>query len=73
MIARVVTDLSLDREFDYLVPDTLSSQIRIGSAVDVPFGNQVREGFVLDLPQSSYYSNDKLKAIIGISKTRASI
>ena len=73
MIAKVVTDIALDKEFDYLVPDNLGNQIRIGSAVDVPFGHQVRQGFVLDLTNKSYYAQDKLRAIIGISKTRASI
>jgi primosomal protein N' (replication factor Y) len=73
VIAKVVTDIALDKEFDYLVPDNLGNQIRIGSAVDVPFGHQVRQGFVLDLTNKSYYAQDKLRAIIGISKTRASI
>ena len=73
MIARVVTELSLDRGFDYLVPPELESVIRIGSAVTVPFGKTLREGVVLDLPASSSYPASKLKYIAGLCTTRADI
>ena len=42
MIAKVITDISLDREFDYFVPEAMQKDIRIGSAVDVPFGKTLR-------------------------------
>jgi len=48
MIARVITDIALDREFDYLIPAALENSIRPGSAVDVPFGNTTRNGYVLE-------------------------
>ena len=73
MIAKVITDISLDREFDYLVPEELSGSLRIGSAVTVPFGRSFRAGYVLALAESSSYDPGKLKAIAGLSKDRPSI
>ena len=73
MIARVVTELSLDRGFDYLVPAELEEKIRIGSAVTVPFGRTLREGVVLALPESSPYPLSKLKPIAGLCTSRADV
>ena len=74
MIARVITDISLDREFDYLVPAELENSIRPGSAVEVPFGNSRRNGYVLELAESSSFGADsKLKALTGLSGSRAHI
>ena len=73
MIARVITDIALDREFDYLVPADLEKIIRPGSAVDVPFGNTRRNGYVLELSGSSRYDAGKLKELFGISTSRAGI
>ena len=73
MIVRVVTELSLDRGFDYLVPPELEGKIRVGSAVTVPFGRTLREGVVLSIPESSPYPFSKLKPIAGLCTTRADI
>ena len=60
-IAKVLVDLSLDREFDYLIPDELADFVRIGSRVSVPFGKREAEGFVVGFSEESSF--DKLKAI----------
>ena len=73
MIARVITDIALDREFDYLIPAALESSIRPGSAVDVPFGNTTRNGYVLEIAANSRYDAAKLKELSGLSARRASI
>ena len=73
MIAKVITDISLDREFDYFVPEAMQKDIRIGSAVDVPFGKTLRNGYVLELTEKSSYDPAKLKAVSGFSSRRASI
>ena len=39
MIARVISDVALDRRFDYLVPPELEGKLRSGAAVRIPFGN----------------------------------
>ena len=39
MAARVLFDLSLDRSFDYLIPDVLLDKVAEGVKVNVTFGN----------------------------------
>lgn len=53
MIAKVAVDLSLDREFDYLIPEELQSAVEIGSRVSVPFGHRHVDGFVVGLTDKS--------------------
>ena len=60
MIARVISDVALDRCFDYLVPPELTGTLRIGAAVRIPFGNSVRAGYVLELSETSEYPPEKL-------------
>ncbi len=55
MIAKVITDLSLDRVFDYQIPELIAAKIRPGSRVRVPFGNSSRLGFVLEIAEKSEY------------------
>lgn len=51
--ARVVVDLSLDREFDYRIPEELAEAVRVGSRVEVPFGRRTAQGFVVGLLEES--------------------
>ena len=60
-IAKVAVDLSLDREFDYLIPDGLVPAVEIGSRVSVPFGHRHVNGFVVGFADSS--DLEKLKPI----------
>ncbi|HKL22112.1 MAG TPA: primosomal protein N', partial [Tichowtungia sp.] len=60
-IAKVAVDLSLDREFDYLIPQELASRVEIGSRVSVPFGHRHVNGFVVGLAETSEL--DELKPI----------
>jgi len=73
MIAKVITDISLDKEFDYLVPPALEADIRIGSAVDVPFGKTLRSGYVVALSDQQSYTRAPLKEISALSARRAAI
>ncbi len=73
MIAKVVTEVALDREFDYLVPPELEPDLRIGSAVQVMFRNSRREGYVIDFSETSSYRRGELKPLTGLSTGRASI
>lgn len=43
---------SLNKEFDYLVPDKLKDKLKVGHKVLVPFGKSVVEGFVLNIHNS---------------------
>ena len=60
-VARILTELALDREFDYLVPPELAAQVRIGCVVRVPFGRRRARGFVVGFAETSAFPN--LKAI----------
>ena len=73
MIAKVIYDLSLDREFDYRIPPELEGRLRIGSAVTVPCGHSMREGWVFDLAERSAYTKGELKAVAALSTRRAAI
>jgi primosomal protein N' (replication factor Y) len=60
-IAKVAVDLSLDREFDYLISEPLRPLIEIGSRVEVPFGPRSVTGFVVGFADKSAF--DDLKPI----------
>ena len=52
-IAKVVVDLSLDREFDYEVPNHLADSVQLGSQVVVPFGHATKTGYVVGFADRS--------------------
>ena len=67
MIIGVLVELSnknIDKFFDYIVPPDLEKFIKIGIRVEVPFGNQKLEGFVLEIKKNSDVSS--LREILGI-------
>jgi primosomal protein N' (replication factor Y) len=66
VIARVVVDLSLDREFDYSIPAELDGQVSVGSRVSVPFGRRHADGYVVGLTENSDHQAVKpIGAVIG--------
>lgn len=72
MIARVILNsntLSTDSLYDYLVPDSFVSSVKVGVRLKVPFGrsNKLFEAFVYELADKSDYDN--LKPIAGVINT----
>lgn len=68
MKIQVLVELSnknIDKTFTYLVPSTLEEKIKIGIRVQVPFNNQILEGFVLEIG-NSIDDDYELKEIIRI-------
>jgi primosomal protein N' (replication factor Y) len=61
LIAKIAVDLSLDREFDYLIPEPLRPLVEIGSRVEVPFRSRNVTGFVVGFADKSAF--DDLKPI----------
>ena len=64
MVVGVLVEIShqsVDKIFDYQVSDSLKEKIKIGIRVEVPFGRQTLEGFVLEIKEDSTY--DHLKEI----------
>jgi len=64
VIAKVVLNSNssvADRLYDYIIPDTLETVIRVGNRVIVPFGksNKTVEAYVYELANESDYDNLK--------------
>lgn len=73
MVAKVLVELSnknIDKTFDYIVPDSLVSKIKVGIRVTVPFAHQTLEGFVLSVSDFSDVDCE-LKEIIDVVDTDA--
>ena len=62
--ANIAFNLPIDSLFTYLIPQSLSEEIKIGSRVLVPFGKRSTTGIVLELPEKSAYK--KLKPVIKV-------
>lgn len=70
MVAEVIINSiakSLNRIFDYNIPEEQSNSIKVGSRVVVPFGfsKKPEEGFVIGIKETSEYAN-KIKDIIEV-------
>ena len=60
---RVIIDIAsslIDKVFDY----ELKQEIPIGSRVLVPFGNQIKDGYLIDIVNDVSYDKSKIKSII---------
>src|SRR5436190_5206214 len=64
MIARVTLEMSLRKEFDYLIPAGLAQQVDVGSRVQVPFGPRKVMGCVTALAEESAHA--RLKPILKV-------
>ena len=69
MIARVTTEISLNKEFDYLIPPEFVAQVEVGSRVKVPFGARQVMGTVTAMIDLSPRTN--LRSIIGVVGARS--
>ncbi len=56
---------SIDKTFTYIIPTSLSSDIKVGMKVQVPFGNKIINGFVTNI-KDSYNDDYELKSIVNI-------
>lgn len=69
--ADVIVDIShekLDRSFQYLVPEELEKEIRVGMVAFVPFGsgNHERKGYIIGLSTEPKFDLQKMKALRGL-------
>ena len=71
VIAQVVFSLSLDRDFDYLVPDALRGRVRVGSRVRVQFNTGERSGYVVAMKSHSDYW--PLKPVVALESEKEQI
>jgi len=65
-IARVAVEISLDRDFDYAVPEAFRAHLDVGHLVEVPFGRSAARGYILGFRSESAFKNLKeIKKIVG--------
>ena len=64
MIAEVIIHTNakeLNKIYDYIIPDAIKKDIKIGSRVFVPFGKtKQEEGFVIGIKQNSEFANKEI-------------
>ena len=67
MVAEIIVNSiakSLNKTFDYIIPDHMLKDIKVGSRVLVPFGkSKVVEGFVINIKQQSKFANKEIQKI----------
>lgn len=73
VFADIIVDISvksLDRPFQYLIPEELEEEICIGMQVKIPFGkgNRVMKGFVIGISNQAKFDIARTKKILGIEK-----
>lgn len=69
--ANIIVDIShesVDRTFQYRIPEVLQERIRPGSAVTIPFGkgNKLIRGYVVEITDRPQWDVDKIKEIAAI-------
>ncbi len=65
-IAKVVVDLpvrEVNKEFDYIIPDHLNSELKLGHLVKVPFGRTEVSGFITGFKEKSELKKSQLKEL----------
>lgn len=64
MVAEVIINTiakELNKTYDYIIPDSILNQIKIGSRVFVPFGRaKQKEGFVIGIKKNQNLQIKKL-------------
>ena len=64
MIAEVIINTiakELNKSYDYIIPDSILSEVKIGSRVFVPFGRKKQEeGFVIGIKEESSFANKEI-------------
>lgn len=73
LIATVAVEQAIDRELDYIVPETLQQMVEVGQRVRVPLGRGNKQvfGFVVELKRHSEFPVSRLKPISEIDDERA--
>lgn len=64
MIAEIIINTiakELNKTYDYIIPDSILKDIKIGSRVFVPFGRKKQEeGFVINIKEKSEFANKEI-------------
>jgi primosomal protein N' (replication factor Y) len=73
LFADVIADIShdsVDRAFEYIIPEELAQRIKRGSRVKVPFGrsDKLIDGFVINIKEKAAWDAARLKSIHSIEE-----
>ena len=69
--ANIIVDIShekLDKTFQYLIPEELADEVRVGVLVEIPFGSRSITGYVVELTDEAEFEVSRLKPITGVKK-----
>ncbi|VEU80506.1 replication restart helicase PriA [Haploplasma axanthum] len=69
MIARVLVDLkvkTLNRLFDYYIPESEKDSIELGMRVVVPFGQQKRLGYIIEFVEESDFADKTIIEVLDV-------
>ena len=69
--AGVIIDISieqLDKKFQYIIPETMDTEIEVGSRVQIPFGSTVRKGYVVEITEEPEIEIQRMKEIMEVCK-----
>ena len=62
-IAKILPDVSLEKDFEYIIPHDLADKITPGSRVKIPFSNRQITGYVIEVTDEPVFPREKLKPI----------
>ena len=62
-IAKVLPDVSLEKDFEYIIPHELSHLVAPGSRVKIPFSRREITGYVIEVTDEPVFPREKLKPI----------
>jgi primosomal protein N' (replication factor Y) (superfamily II helicase) len=63
-IARILPDISQDKEYNYLVPHHMEDDLKPGCRVAIPFGPRQIKGYVVKIIDESDFDRSKTKPVI---------
>lgn len=63
-IARVLPDVSLEKDFEYIIPQSFSEKVIPGCRVKIPFNRREITGYVIEITDDPEFPREKLKPII---------
>lgn len=76
--ANIIVDIShekLDRPFGYIIPERLMNSIKVGTAVNIPFGkgNRLISGYVIEITDRPGFDISKMKEIDSVVEDATSV
>lgn len=76
--ANIIVDIShekLDRPFGYIIPEKLINEIKVGTAVNIPFGrgNRLISGYVIEITDKPGFDISKMKEIDSVIENATSV